>query len=123
MKAYSMDLRERIVAACAQGESQVWVAQRFGVCNQTVSAYVGRAGRGQLAPLPIPGRAPRLRPEQEGAFVAMVGEKSDWTLEQLSLEWERRSGVLLPRSTLHDHMKRLGARFKKRVASPRNAAR
>lgn len=123
MKAYSMDLRERIVAACARGESQVQVAQRFGVCSQTVSAYVGRAARGQLAPRPLPGRAPRLRPEQEEAFVAMLEETSGWTVEQLSLEWERRSGVLLPRSTLHDHLRRLGGRYKKRAALRPSVAR
>lgn len=123
MKAYSMDLRERIVLARESGESVVSVAQRFGVCTKTVRAYQSLASKGQLSPRPIPGKAARLRPEQEAAFVAMVEEKSDWTVEQLSLEWERRSGVLLPRSTLHDHMKRLGARFKKRVALPKSVAR
>jgi transposase len=127
MKAYSMDLRERIVLARESGESVVSVAQRFGVCTKTVRAYQSLASKGQLSPRPIPGKAARLRPEQEAAFVAMVEEQSDWTLdwtvEQLSLEWERRSGVLLPRSTLHDHMKRLGARFKKRVALPKSVAR
>jgi transposase len=123
MKAYSMDLRERIVLARESGESVVSVAQRFGVCTKTVRAYQSLASKGQLSPRPIPGKAARLRPEQEAAFVAMVEEQSDWTVEQLSLEWERRRGVLLPRSTLHDHMKRLGARFKKRVALPKSVAR
>lgn len=118
-----MDLRERIVSARQAGESVVSVAQRFGVCTKTVRAYQSRASKGQLCPRPIPGKAARLRPEQEEAFVAMVQEKSDWTVEQLSLEWERRSGVLLPRSTLHDHLQRLGARYKKRVELPKNAAR
>lgn len=123
MKAYSMDLRERIVLARQAGESVVSVAQRFGVCSKTVRAYQSRASKGQLEPRPIPGKAPRLRPEQEAAFVAMVEEKSGWTVEQLSLEWERRCGVLLPRSTLHDHLKRLGGRYKKRVELPKSAAR
>ncbi len=96
MKAYSMDLRERIVLARESGESVVSVAQRFGVCTKTVRAYQSLASKGQLSPRPIPGKAPRLRPEQEAAFVAMVADKSDWTVEQLSLEWQRRSGVLLP---------------------------
>ena len=108
-----MDLRERIVAACGEGASQVSVAQRFGVCSKTVQRYVARASRGELAPLPLPGPAFRLRPEQEEAFVSMVQEKRDWTVDALCVEWEQRSGVLLPRSTLHDHLLRLRGRFKK----------
>lgn len=95
------------------GCSQTSVARRFGVCAKTVQRLVARAARGELAPRPHPGRAPRLRPDQEAAFVAMVEENSDWTVEQLSLEWERRSGVFLPRSTLHDHLQCLKGRYKK----------
>ncbi|BCM93553.1 hypothetical protein IAD21_05444 [Abditibacteriota bacterium] len=123
MPGYSMDLRERIVAALGEGASVVSVAERFGVCDRTVRRYRKRAQAGSLAPLPIPGRAPRLRAEQEEAFVSMVEEKSDWTIEQLSQEWDRRTGVFLPSSTLHDHLKRLGGRYKKRVASPVSATK
>lgn len=74
-----MDLRERIVTACAGCSSQVAVAHRFGVCAKTVQRYVARAATGELAARPHPGKAPRLRAEQEAAFVAMVEEKGDWT--------------------------------------------
>ena len=123
MNAYSMDLRERIVAARGAGESVVSVSQRLGVCTKTVRAYEARAKVGRLAPLPRPGKAPRLQPAQEAAFVAMVQETTSWTIVALSQEWERRTGVALLSSTLHDHLKRLGARYKKRVASPKNAAK
>ncbi len=53
----------------------------------------------------------------------MVKEKRDWSVDELCVEWEKRSGVLLPRSTLHDHLKRLGARYKKRAALPKNGVR
>lgn len=55
-----MDLRERIVAACAEGASQVSVAHRFGVCAKTVERYISRAARGELAPRPLPGPAFRV---------------------------------------------------------------
>ena len=118
-----MDLRERIVAALVEGERVVSVAERFGVCERTVRAYRARAAVGELAPRPIPGKPPRVHPEHEGEFVSMVQEKSDWTIEKLSGEWERRTGVLLPSSTLHDHLKRLGGRYKKRVVSPVSATK
>jgi len=114
-----MDLRERIVAACAEGASQRSVAQRFGVCSKTVQRYVARAVRGELAPLPLPGPALRLRPEQEEAFVSMVQERRDWTVDTLCVEWEKRSGVLWPRSTLHDHLKRVRGRYKKESSGSR----
>lgn len=121
MKPYSMDLRERIVQACAEGQSVREVALRFGVCPKTVREYRLRHAQGQLAPHPIPGKPARLGRQEEPLFIAMVQEKSDWTLETLSREWHTRSGVWLPRSTLHDHLKRLGGRYKKRVARPKNA--
>lgn len=123
MKAYSMDLRERIVAACGTGQRVGPIAHQFGVSERTVRVYKRLAREGHLAPRPIPGKPPRLRADQEGAFVAMLQESPNWTLAQLCEEWERRSGVLLPRSTLHDHLKRLGGRYKKRVASPENATK
>ena len=122
MKAYSMDLRERIVQACQAGERASQVAQRFGVSAKTVRHYRTRHAQGALAPRPIPGKPPRLTGQDEAAFLALVSQQSNWTLDSLSREWHARSGVWLPRSTLHDHLRRLGARYKKRVASPKSVA-
>ncbi len=101
-----MDLRERIVSACALGEKEGIVAQRFGVCTRRVQRYVARSAHNALPPTPIPGRPARVLPEQEGAFVSMVEESRNWTLEPLQEEWQRRSGVFLPRSTLLDAARR-----------------
>jgi transposase len=60
MKAYSLDLRERIVGARIKGESVASVAQRFGVCTKTVRVYEKRASQGRLSVTPRPGRARRL---------------------------------------------------------------
>ncbi len=114
-----MDLRERIVSACAEGASQVSVAARFGVCSKTVQRYVARASRGELSPLRHPGPARRLGAEQDEAFVLMVQETPNWTIDGLCVEWERRSGVLLPRSTLFDQLRRLKGRYKKESGGAR----
>jgi transposase len=113
MRPYSMDLRERIVKACDCGESETEVAQRFGVCLKTVQRYRARSAAGALPPRPIPGRPARLPREDEAAFVALMQESPNWTLLQLQHAWQEKSGVFLPRSTLHDHAKRLAARYKK----------
>lgn len=114
-----MDLRERVVAACQSGQSQMEVSCRFGVCTKTVQRYVARAAVGQLAPRPLPGRSPRLGPEQEEAFVALVQEDPDRTLLEMSELWFERTGQLLPSSTLHDALKRVGGRFKKNTPGQR----
>lgn len=114
-----MDLRERVVAACQSGQSQGEVARRFGVCTKTVGRYLTRVKVGQLAPRPLPGRAPRLAKEQEEAFVLFVQEDPDRTLLQMSQEWQERTGQLLPSSTLHDALKRVGGRFKKNTSGQR----
>lgn len=124
MKAYSQDLRERIVSARLAGQSISQVARTFQVSPASVQKYWRLHQQGlSLAVKRPPGKAPRLHPDQEEAFVSLLQEKSDWTLAQLSQEWHNRTGVLLPRSTMHDHLKRLGARYKKRVVSPRNEVR
>lgn len=68
-KAYSMDLRTRIVAAREVGQSVVSVARRFEVCTKTVYQYCAQAKRGALAPRPLPGRTPVLSPEQTADLV------------------------------------------------------
>ena len=78
-----MDLRERIVAACASGETAAAAAQRFGVCSRTVQRYVERSKRDALVPTPKSGRPPRVAREQEAEFVALVDESPNRTLLQL----------------------------------------
>lgn len=123
MNAYSLDLRSRIVGALEEGENVVSVAHRFGVGERTVRTYRRLAREGQLAPRPRPGKAPRLQKEQEARFVSMVQETPNWTILSLQGEWHKRTGVFLPSSTLHDHLKRLGGRYKKRVGSPPSATK
>src|SRR3954449_3740122 len=51
MRAYSMDLRERVVAAVDAGLSQSQAAERFGVSLRTVERYLARRrATGSLAP-------------------------------------------------------------------------
>lgn len=123
MKPYSLDLRQRIVASLDKGLSVRQVCEQFAVSHDSVQRYRKLAGAGTLSAKPIPGKTSRLQPEQEGGFIAMIQEHPDFTLEQFQHEWLERSGVWLPKSTLHDHLKRLGGRFKKRAVSRMNGAR
>lgn len=117
-----MDLRERIVAACANGATQQSVSRQFGVCLKTVQRYVWRARAGELAPKPVPGKARRLDAQGHKLLQELVAQRSDWTLASLSGELEAQTGVALGRSTLHDALKRARISYKKRVELPASAA-
>lgn len=114
-----MDLRERIVSACQSGASQASVARRFGVCAKTVERLVARAATGELAPRPKSGRPRRLSASQSESLGAMLEEQVNWTLDQLCAQWQERTGQSLPRSTMHDQLRALGARYKKNARSRR----
>jgi transposase len=122
MKAYSLDLRERIVTARRNGESVESVAQRFAVCTKTVRTYEKRAAQGRLSRTLQTGKDRRLSPEQHEELRTLVLERSDWTLASLGQAWQERTQQELPSSTLHDALNRLDMTYKKRVASLKNAA-
>ncbi len=48
--AYSMDLRQRVVASAGSSESITSVAERFSVVHATVRNWIHRDHRGQLPP-------------------------------------------------------------------------
>ena len=64
MRANSLDLRQRIVAAVQAGHPKAEVAALFGVDRSTINRYLRRAEAGTLTPMPLPGRAPRISPAQ-----------------------------------------------------------
>ena len=61
MKAYSVDLREKIVAAVGRGISKAQTARTFGVSATSVERYVKLAEQGKpLSPGKAPGRQGKL---------------------------------------------------------------
>lgn len=90
MRAYSIDLRERIVRSVQAGRSQCETARVFGIGLSTVKRYLQQLReQGSLAPQPIPGAARHIGPEQEEALRAQFKAHSDVTLEQHCARWER----------------------------------
>ena len=72
-RAYSLDLRERVVGAVEQeGLSRRQAAARFGVGIKTAIEWVKRFRQtGSVAALPMGGRQPKI-----------VGEYRDWLMER-----------------------------------------
>ena len=71
MRAYSTDLKERLVRAVADGQPMREAARRFGVAVTTVKrAVVQQRETGSLERKPIPGYPRRIGPELEAALRA-----------------------------------------------------
>jgi transposase len=93
-KPYSMDLRERVVAAVeTEGMSRHQAASRFGVAISSAIKWVARYRQtGSAAPSKIGGYKPRtLRGEHADWLVARCHEK-DFTISQLVEELKAFAG-------------------------------
>lgn len=86
MKPYSMDLRERVVAACdARQGTRVQIAKRFGVSTSWIRGLLQRRREtGSIAPLPQnAGRKPKLNDRQMERLRRLVERRPDATLREM----------------------------------------
>lgn len=114
MRAYSSDLRQRIVAAVQAGEPKAAVARRFCVERSTVRRYLRQWEQtGSLVPKPIPGASPAIVPEQYPALLAQLHAMPDATLAQHCDRWEQERGVRVSLSTMSRAQRRAGWTRKK----------
>src|SRR5258708_15735170 len=108
MKAYSIDLRERIVQAVEQGTTKSRVARIFSVSLATVKNYVRQVQQtGSLEPKPIPGRPREIPLEQDAALVAQLRCRQDVTLAELVGAWQAATGLRVSVATLSRAVKRV----------------
>jgi transposase len=114
MKAYSVDLRERIVQAVERGMSQGEAASVFRVGERTVKRYLHQwRTTGALAARPRPGRRPAVSPDQYPAVLAQLAALPDATLEEHCARWRERGGVAVSPSAWCRLEQRLGWTHKK----------
>ena len=113
MKPYSMDLRERVVAACdARDGTRQQIAARFSVSVSWIRDLLKRRrDTGSIAPRPHGGgRAPAFDEAAAARLREAVRADDDATLEELS----EAVGVRCCASAVHRALKRLGITRKKR---------
>jgi transposase len=84
VRAYSMDLRTRVVAAVDAGMTQAQAADRFGVSLRTVERYLARRrATGSLAPTAQRhGPEPRVRRGLQAWLPARLDAAADATLAE-----------------------------------------
>jgi transposase len=114
MKAYSQDLRLRILRAVDSGLTKAAVARRFEVALSTVKLYLAQRAAPPVKPRAARGPSPRLGPTARPALVAQLRAMPDATLAEHAAAWEQAHGVRLSPWTIGRAMRRLRWTRKKR---------
>jgi transposase len=116
MKAYSQDLRERVVRACdEQRGTRQQIADLFGVSTSWVRRLLQRRRTtGSFAAKPHAGGAVKMDQERRDRLVLLVREQPDATLAEL----QDRLAAPVHRSTIARTLLRLALTVKKKSAAP-----
>lgn len=126
MEALSLDLRERVAAACDEGsDTQPEVAERFGVSVSFITKLLRRRrGTGSLAAKPRGGgRKPALGRRDLGRVRRLVAEQPDATLAELCGRLAARGGPPAGAWTMCRALKALGLVRKKSPSTPPSVTR
>ena len=124
MRAYSTDLKERLVRAVANGLPMREAARRFDVAVTTVKrAVVQQRETGSLVRKPIPGRPRTIRREQEALLRARLEAAPDATVLEHCAWWAEHQGQQLSEGTMWRALHRLGWTHKKSHWQPASATR
>ncbi len=124
MKAYSQDLRERIVAACAEPGTKIYeVAARFQVSLAFTNKLLRRQRTSNsVAALPARGGpAPRLDAAGLACLQACLVAQPDATLAELGQALLAVQGPPLSRSSPWRAVEKLGWNRKKKASTPPSA--
>lgn len=122
MKAYSLDLRQKIVDAYAEGNlSQRQLAKQFRVALSFVEKLLKQHREtGNIAPKKRLNQTPtKLNDEQLKVLEQLVEEHNDATLEELRALLEQKTGVCIGRSTVDRMLSKLDLTVKKNTPSNR----
>ena len=114
MKAYSVDLREKIIAAVGHGMSKAQAARTFGVGATSVKRYVKLAEQGKpLSPGKAPGRKGKLNESGMKLLEEDLHARPAVTYKQRADLLHQLLGVMVSKATICRVVKRLGYTQKK----------
>lgn len=113
-RAYSVDLRERVLRAQAAGLSAAEIERALGISRRTLARWRQRlAHNGSLAPGRSPGRPPKVPADQTDALRAQVAAAPDATLAEHCARWAAARGVRVSPAALSRLLAKLGLPLKK----------
>lgn len=116
MKAYSKDLRVRVLDAVDRGAPRREVAEQFLVSSRTIKRWLRRRRvLGHLAVSPRPGAPARKMGPLRAGLLPQLEAQPDATLEEHCARWEQATGVRVSTATMSRVISRdLGWTRKKR---------
>jgi transposase len=114
MKAYSEDLRERVVRAVTVGTPRKEVAATFAVSVPTIERWLRlQRETGGLAPRPVAGPVAVKTEALVAALPERLAAHADATLAEQCSWWREASGVEVSTATMSRALARLGCTRKK----------
>ena len=119
-RGYSVDLRERIVAAALKDADHQRVAQTFQVGMGTVELYLKKHAAGTLRQVKRPtGRRRTVQSEHEQVLLQLLEEDPDASLEEHARQLEAKTGLKISYRTVDRVFQRHGITYKKNTGRAR----
>jgi transposase len=124
MKAYSLDLRAKVLRAVDQGYPREEIVKLVGVSRATIKRYLKQwRETGDVAPKAIPGRPPKKLGSLQAELGAQLQAHDDLSLAEQCRLWEQSHGMRVSPTTMNRAIKRLGWTRKKRRWVPLSAGK
>ena len=124
MKAYSEDLRTRVVDAVEQGSPRTEIVKMLGVSLATIKRYLKQYRQmGHVRAKTIPGRTPKKLAALQVGIVDQLRAFPDVSLERHCELWEQTHGMQVSRWTMSEAIRRVEWTRKKSLWQPVNATR
>ncbi len=119
MKAYSVDLRQRVLAALDRGMTRAQVIDTFAVSLATIKCWrAQQRDTADLTPKTPPGRLRTITVEQHAVLWAQLEADNDATLAMHTQWWNEVHGSMISERTMSRAITRLGWTRKKRRWEP-----
>src|ERR1700730_9672353 len=116
MRAYSQDLRHRVLRAIDQGKNQAEVAKTFAISTSTIKRYLkGRRESGHVLPKDIPGRPNVKGVALQAGLLEQLRAHPDATREQHCQMWQASHGLRVSPASITRARQALGWKRKKRL--------
>lgn len=125
MRAYSQDLRQRILCAVDQGKPRAEIIRTFAVSRSTIKRYLKlRRETGGVKSKAIPGRPSKKGAALQAGLLPQLEAHPDATLAEHCQIWEVTHGVQVSSATMSRAIQRLNWTRKKKTlrASEQNEA-
>ena len=126
MKAYSQDLRQKIIDAYNNKEGSYRnLAKRFYVSLSFIQTLLGRyLDTGSIEPLPHGGgNASKIKDEHLETLYNLVAENNDATLKELCIQMESKTQLKISRAAMGRTLQKLQLTRKKKPSTRQNKIR